>query len=272
MDTRNSALIIGLYLLCIVIIGAACFAYYSYERSANPPTASLDVNMMAPQTANRSPSVVYSAAVAKANKSVRDLQSSLAANRELLDRQTAALNQKTAECKALREQLDHSFMLLLSLLNEESNTATDTGDAAAELRASLDSEIARLKQSLGTPQKTEVDHEQRVVQLQAELMQADLNLQAVEQQSQRDLELALSEKRTVEQAASDLVARCGATAIPLLVDLLSDERVEVRRWAAKALGVMGPEARDASGVLRELLTDPDPTVRTEVQRALAKMD
>lgn len=271
MDTRNSALIVGLYLLCIVIIGAACFAYYSYERSTNPPSSLADADTFAPQSKNRSPSPVYSAAVAKA-KAVRDLQSSLAANRELLDRQTAALNQKTAECKALREQLDHSFMLLLSLLNEDSNATTDTGDATTELRASLDTEIARLKQTLGTPKTSETDQEQHVLQLQAELMQADLHLEAVEQQSQRELELVLSEKRTVEQAASDLIARCGAAAIPLLVDLLSDERVEVRRWAAKALGVIGPEARDVSGVLRELLSDPDPTVRTEVERALVKID
>ena len=271
MDTRNSALIVALYMLCVVIIGAACFAYYSYERSTNPPTAAVDLDTMAPQSTNRSPTIVYSAAVAKANKSVRDLQFSLAANRDLLDKQTAALHQKSAECKALREQLDHSFTLLLSLLNEDSNAASGTGDATPELRVTLDSELARLKQSFGTP-KTSEDHEQQLLQLQAELMQADLHLEVVEQQSQRELELVMSEKRTVEQAASDLIARCGATAIPLLVDLLADERVEVRRWAAKALGVVGPEARDASGVLRELLTDPDPTVRTEVERALAKID
>jgi HEAT repeat protein len=270
MDTRNSALIVGLYLLCVIIIAVACFTYYSYERSANPMQTAQVQSLEAPQVGNRT-SPVYTAAIAKANKSVRDLQSNLAMSRNLIDQRTTALNQKSAECKALRDQLDHALMLLLNLLDEDTNAASDTG-GATEVRAKLETELSRLTQTLGNPEKVEIETADQLLQLQSELIQADLHLAAVEQQSQRELELLNAEKRTVEQTTSEVIARCGPAAVPLLVELLSDERVEIRRWAAKALGAIGPDARDANLLLRELLSDPDPTVRAEVEQALAKMD
>jgi HEAT repeat protein len=69
--------------------------------------------------------------------------------------------------------------------------------------------------------------------------------------------------------ATEVIARCGITAVPVLVERLSDERVEARRWAAKALGAIGPEAQEANTPLRRLLSDPDQTVREEAKRALA---
>jgi hypothetical protein len=166
---------------------------------------------------------------------------------------------------------DHALMLLLNLLDEDTNAASDTG-GATEVRAKLETELSRLTQTLGNPEKVEIETADQLLQLQSELIQADLHLAAVEQQSQRELELLNAEKRTVEQTTSEVIARCGPAAVPLLVELLSDERVEIRRWAAKALGAIGPDARDANLLLRELLSDPDPTVRAEVEQALAKMD
>jgi HEAT repeat protein len=58
----------------------------------------------------------------------------------------------------------------------------------------------------------------------------------------------------------------------MLCETLNDEETLVRFWAAKALGNIGPGAREATASLRQLLDDDDPNVRWEATAALAKID
>jgi HEAT repeat protein len=60
-------------------------------------------------------------------------------------------------------------------------------------------------------------------------------------------------------------------AVPTLMSLLSDRRPPVRALAAKALGGIGPAARDAERALRQSLRDPEASVRKAAQNALRQI-
>jgi HEAT repeat protein len=62
-----------------------------------------------------------------------------------------------------------------------------------------------------------------------------------------------------------------AWAVPTLASLLSDRRPTVRALAAKALGGIGPSAREAERALRQCLRDPEASVRRAAQNALRQI-
>jgi HEAT repeat protein len=62
-----------------------------------------------------------------------------------------------------------------------------------------------------------------------------------------------------------------AWAVPTLTSLLSDRRPPVRALAAKALGGIGPAARDAERALRQCLRDPEASVRKAARNALRQI-
>jgi len=64
----------------------------------------------------------------------------------------------------------------------------------------------------------------------------------------------------------------GAWAVPTLTALLSDRRPSIRALAAKALGGIGPAARDAERALKQSLRDPEVSVRKASQNALRKIN
>jgi HEAT repeat protein len=97
---------------------------------------------------------------------------------------------------------------------------------------------------------------------------ADLEVALIQQEAKRELDGLTAEKLNLEKVSTQVIARCGMMAVPLLIDLLPDERVEVRRWSAVTLGAIGPDASQAIPVLQELLADPDAAVRMHAQQAL----
>jgi hypothetical protein len=268
MDTRNSVLVVGVYLLGAVIVVGVAIAYYAFERSTNAtawdPASSGENPVLRPQAITGK----YAATVSKSSPTMRELQASLAATRSKLDKNTAALNQKSAECRALQQELDRSFALLLNLLEGETDEPGSKAVAVNPTRERLEAELARLKESLGRSDLLESDRERQLAELQVELIQADIELAMIQAEAGRELEVLASEKRALEATTAAIIGRCGMVAVPWLVDLLTDERVEIRRWAARALGAVGPDAQDASFVLQELLIDPDEEVRTLAEQAL----
>jgi HEAT repeat protein len=63
----------------------------------------------------------------------------------------------------------------------------------------------------------------------------------------------------------------GAWAVPTLKALLSDRRSSIRALAAKALGGIGPAAREAERGLQQCLRDDEPSVRKAAQNALRQI-
>jgi arylsulfatase A-like enzyme len=64
----------------------------------------------------------------------------------------------------------------------------------------------------------------------------------------------------------------GETAAPSLTTMMSDDRSEVRWWAAMELGNLGAKARSAEAVLAGALSDSSAGVKVAAARALCKMD
>jgi len=71
--------------------------------------------------------------------------------------------------------------------------------------------------------------------------------------------------------AATSLGGCGAAAVPALTQACVHERARVRQGAARALGLIGPEAADAVPVLVAALADPDPLVRESAAEALGRL-
>jgi hypothetical protein len=60
----------------------------------------------------------------------------------------------------------------------------------------------------------------------------------------------------------------GKTALPLLIDALSDRADQVRVYVLRALAGYGPRARLAAAAVSSLVADPDPSVREAAKETL----
>src|SRR4030095_2941091 len=69
----------------------------------------------------------------------------------------------------------------------------------------------------------------------------------------------------------EIIRRIGPPAIPLLVDLLRDERVSIRRSAADALIDLAPDTERLQPALRRALRDADSQVAGDAARSLGAL-
>jgi outer membrane protein assembly factor BamB/HEAT repeat protein len=75
----------------------------------------------------------------------------------------------------------------------------------------------------------------------------------------------------LERDTFEIIRRIGPPAIPLLVELLRDERVSIRRSAVDALIDLAPDTRSAQPALRRALGDEDVEVAGDAARALGAL-
>ena len=262
MDTRNSAMVVGLYLFGAVVVAGVM--YYAYQRTVEVSQAETAMNdqidVDAP-TARVTP-VPYRSTFAATNRPTPDLRASLAVTRDQLKRRTLDLNRKDAECQALKAELDESFALILGLLAEQ-----PTGRSKSS-QSKLESELTRLQQAIAKSEAMSFQLEQELAELQAEVMQSNLDLMSTQEEARREIESLTTDRQTVDSAAMQVIERMGAAAIPAISEFLVDESPSVRKWAAQCLGRIGAEAVEAQTYLYYLLRDPDPTVRAEAKIAL----
>jgi len=104
---------------------------------------------------------------------------------------------------------------------------------------------------------------------------AALAIDSIEPNSQVHLPVLMESLRAGNGPVFIAVGRMGdrgAWAVPTLAGLLSDRRPSIRALAAKALGGIGPAARDAGRALRQCLRDPEASVRKAAQNALRQMN
>jgi hypothetical protein len=73
------------------------------------------------------------------------------------------------------------------------------------------------------------------------------------------------------ETAADALSRIGEAAVPALVGALSDPDPKVRLQAARALARIGPPAKDAVAALTRALDDSDVAVRANAARALGQI-
>ena len=75
----------------------------------------------------------------------------------------------------------------------------------------------------------------------------------------------------LDLATFEIIRRIGPPAIPLLVDLLRDERVSIRRSAVDALIDLAPDTESIQPALRRALRDEDSEVAGDAARALGAL-
>ena len=63
----------------------------------------------------------------------------------------------------------------------------------------------------------------------------------------------------------------GASAVPLLVEVLGDDQASARAWSAWVLGQIGPEAAVALPELEQRLEDEDATVVQSAAEAIRRI-
>ncbi|MGE3780762.1 MAG: hypothetical protein AB7F89_26475, partial [Pirellulaceae bacterium] len=128
MDTRNSVLIVAAYVVGGIVVAGVGLGYFSWRQAARLQEIQARAEAARLDQLRANPGSLtgpYAAAAARGRQSLAELKSALTATRDRLDKSTAALNRKNQECQELKEELDNSFMLLLSLISDESDpTAT----------------------------------------------------------------------------------------------------------------------------------------------------
>jgi len=82
--------------------------------------------------------------------------------------------------------------------------------------------------------------------------------------------LAGGDARAKREAAEGL-GWVGAAAGSVLIEAIKDPSPPVRRAAARALGRLGPAAKDALPALLHAVSDPDPEVRDAAAIALRQI-
>jgi outer membrane protein assembly factor BamB len=75
----------------------------------------------------------------------------------------------------------------------------------------------------------------------------------------------------LQEATFEIIRRVGPPAIPLLVELLRDERTSFRRFAADALIDLAPDTQSIQPALRRALRDEDSNVAGDAARALGAL-
>lgn len=207
------------------------------------------------------------------------------------------LARKTAEYDALKTKVD----ALAALLRTESDQPESLellrdrlGDLFEDVENSIvESQIPgdadRAADGEGIPQPKDEGPQDELESLKAKLQMAELleALQKDELERLKELQSAaqsnqeqttaenatvLEQQRALESEASRALIRVGATAVPILVDALRDNRAYVREWAADVLGAIGPNASDAIPTLVDALADTDESVRLAARQALDEIE
>lgn len=274
MSVRNSLLIAGLYAtigLFVVIIASGTFTYYRSvsagavaRREASQTAEMAAYGGRAATQPPRPP--VNAAALTRAHAQLNELQAMLQRNSQRLDKRTTLLNQKTAECKTLQEQLDGSIATILELLDMD--TDVRSSETRQQLGRNLEQDFKQLKAELDRSESLELEQTQQVAQLKSELTATELEIAAIRRQTNAELLSLLDQQQLLEATSRRAFTRLGEAAVPVLVELLNDQRAEVRAWAASILGSLGVNGQDAVPALMGLLVDNDPHVRQQARRSL----
>jgi HEAT repeat protein len=82
----------------------------------------------------------------------------------------------------------------------------------------------------------------------------------------------LLDRETDRVEALDCLRGVHPNSVPVLVQLLQNKDVSVRRYACEALGGLGPSAREAAGVLHDKADHDEDRVKEAARAALVKIE
>jgi len=278
MFARNSALVIGTYLLIALVVagmGYSLMRWYGGSSDAlglSEFSGTQDAATSA-RPAPASPEPAYNVAVIEqANARIARLQASLERTSEMLERRSILLQEKSAECRRLQSELDQSLEFAFTVLEADAAAVPDLADDGTPAVPELRGELERLRSDLNEARRQLRDYNEQIDWLTAELVQSQMELTEFQAGMDQDLIALFQRQQQLETAAANTLAEIGEPAVTALIDKLADERPVVRRWAVATLGRIGPPAREAVPVLSEMRSDPDVGVQREVLRSLAAIE
>lgn len=274
MDTINRLYAWMAFAMGALIVGAIAYGgllYYRAELSRShtvlgePLDTAASANQLAPLPTAR-PRGAHIDHLFTQRSQIKRLQALLDQKTKLLERKTALLEQKTAEQLRLQKDLDDAIALL-----ELAGQAGETGESALvdEVgNGEVHENLERLRDQRQQSERQKQQHEEELKVLITGLAVTDEEIALLRQQSEMEFSLLLAEKEAFEAVASRALATMGAESVPVLVEHLTHQRSEIRRWAATVLGEIGPEASDAIPALMHASSDSDASVRGAAQRSL----
>jgi HEAT repeat protein len=271
MELLNRVLVFAAYVLVGCVIGIGAWAGGIFYANSNSPGEHSDnvhqgseLAVDGGDTGGPSPGVHIEHLFAQ-RAQIERLQAALAQKDALLDRKTQLLDQKTEEQLTLQSELESAIGMLEMLAAEVFARRNEPGeDDEDRLSADLERLRDERNKNLALAERLRADLDE----LKAELTVTDERIQQLQDQSELETTVLLAEMRTFQTVATQALAGLGGESVTALVDLLSDPRPRVRRWAASVLGQIGPPARDAIPALVDAMADEDPAVQQEVRRAL----
>jgi len=215
-----------------------------------------------------------SAQLAHVQKRLNELQASLAATSATLDQRTRELRTKDQECQSLQMELDETLNIVMHLFAEERQSRDAGPGEAGAGRSGLEepqTELQKLREELRKAELLEQEQGRQLEELRAGLMSAEAEIAEIQMATEQEITALLAVKEGLATVAAQSLIRTGKPSVPSLTRLLSDDRAEVRAWAAYVLGEIGQDAEEASTVLISLLSDPNQDVRDQSQQALNKI-
>ncbi len=271
MELLNRVLVFAAYVIVGCVIGIGAWAggmFYANSNGFRDPIGDRDPGAgdaaSGGNTGAPTPGVHVEHLFAQ-RAQIERLQAALAQKDALLDRKTQLLDQKTEEQLALQRELESAIGMLEMLAAEVFSRRTEPGaDDEDRLSADLERLREERNKNLALAERLQADLDG----LKAELATTDEKIQQLQDQSELETTVLLAEMRTFQTVATQALAGLGGESVTALVELLSDPRPRVRRWAASVLGQIGPPAQDAIPALVDAMADEDPAVQQEVRRAL----
>jgi chromosome segregation ATPase len=199
---------------------------------------------------------------------IQRLEALLNQKTELLEKKNQLLEEKTREQASLEADITDSLTML------EVMTATLfelTGPPQETEETDLGEELTRLKDERSQKAELAKRLQDELDQLKLDLAGTDEEITQLRVASELEVGALEQEMQAFRTAASEILATVGAAAVPPLIQRLADPRASIRQWAAAVLGQIGPDARQATAELAELLTDRDPLVRQAARQALDRI-
>lgn len=179
---------------------------------------------------------------------------------------TLELERLRSELESLRVERNETLDFALQLLQELQ--ARDLPESPAQTQ--LEQQPAGQQPGTAAPSDAVVgDLLNEVQQLRSRLEESQSALAALVERTADIEDAALQQQHRITQAAIRVLRQTNSeAAVAALIAELQSPYAEIRRWAARSLEGLGPDAQQAIEPLNALLADPDSTVREAAAAAL----
>ncbi len=220
MDFVNRLIAWAAYITGAVLIGSGAFFAFHYYRQPGVAGGVASV----PSTVSEKPSAEPRAGSNGAEPTppveqtylqraqLRRLQTLWDQKTRLLQQRTELLDQKNAEHRALRSELDDAIDLLGLLAAEVAARSPTSDNRAAD--APLQMELERLREDSKKSRMLAEQQQAELDRLKEELGVTDQGISELEQQAATKFEAFVEDRTAFEAVVSETLVRIGAEAVP----------------------------------------------------------